>query len=702
MGKTTRSKASTVRLLVSLVVFLTAALPPSVAAQVAVAAFRPPLPFVAPPALAELDAHGRELQLHLDGRKPARLEFISGRVEELKRRLAAGLPAAEEPSRVRLELARVGALLDRALGRTPAAAPRSVQPAQARAAAAAVAGILNGAAAAPKNPARFFDGSSVWGSRSVFSAPVSPAAAAPAASDASASSRPRLPAGYGSDLNILVPAPYAAAAAAPAPDRRPNAIVFLSKRVARTSDAAGKVLSYEAGVADLLLQKDAESRTALSREIARELLSALRKPDAGGVFARELGDFLRDIAEYRPLDAIGARLSADGRNHFRLIFERADKSRRVIMGQFLPGTARDGKPSRMAFIIMGAVEMDAAGVPHQNNPGYWREYAADGSRLEWSTTSETEEKGWGPWAHRNELASSWLTAKAWGPDGWSTTAKEKVKTAQTKAGLSWFGRTEGKIMTTPVVGSALKFCDQVAAGLYTAVVGAPQIIMADLSGSDMYSLEAGGSYAKNPLVNLLLDDKAHLARLTPGARKELYGKVDESRRRALDSSLIPLAPEVRWEALSAPVSDREAVSTLRDNYGASTYGKRLIHASTDLDGWRSAAMKIGGVAAGAFENVAEGVCNPILWVTLGAGEAVTAIKGSEALASGAIGAKAALTAVQAVHAGATVAWWAPWLLSGTDNLGKVARLTTEGQFDKEYFGKLGDAGADFLYMFAIP
>lgn len=698
MVKTIRSKASLIRLLVSFVVFTAAVLPPSAAAQVAAVAFQHQAAFFALPPLAELNAHGRELELHLAGRKPARLEFISGRVSELKRRLDAGLPSAEEPSRVRPELERVGGLLDRALGRA-ATSPRVGQGTQPR---ASVAGTLNGAAAASKSSARFFDGAKPSASRGVIAAPAYAASAsAPAAS---ASSRPALPAGFGSDLNIHVPAPYAvvAAAATPAPAASPNSIVFLSKRIARVSDAAGKVISYEAGVADLLVQSDAEARTALSREIARELLAALRKPDTDGVSARQLGDFLRDIAEYRPADAVGVRLSADGQNHFRLIFERADKSRRVILGQFLPGTVRDGKPQRMAFIIMGAIEMDAAGNLNQGNPGYWREYTSDGSRLDWSATADTEEKGWGPWKHKNELASSWLTAKKWDNGGWSTTGKDKIKTGTVKEGLSWFGRAEEKIMTTPVVGSTLKFCGKVATGIYTGVVGAPQIILADLAGSDMYSIEAGGSYAKNPLVNLLIDDQGHLDRLSPGARKELNQKVDESRRQTLDASLFPLAPEIRAQALAAPVAAKEAVATLRENYGASTYGKRMVHQAADLDGWRSAAMTTGGVVTGVFENVAEGVANPILWVTLGAGEAVTALKGSQAVASGAIGANAALGAVRVVQAGATVAWWAPWLLSGTDNLGKVAQLTTEGKFDKEYFRKLGDVGADFLYMFVIP
>lgn len=698
MANTLRSKARTVRLLASFAIFLSAALPPSAAAQFAAVAFPSQAGFFAPRPLAELGAHGRELQVHLAGGRPARVEFISGRVAELKRRLAAGLPAAEEPALVKPELERVSALLDRVLGLTPPAAPRAAaRTAPPAPAAAAVAGTLNGAAAASKSPSRYFDGAKA-SARSAVAAPAFvPGASAPA----SGSSRPALPAGYGSDLNIRVPAPYAAASAAPAAAPALNTIERVSKRVARVTGADGKLVSYEAGVADLL-QAGAEARAAVGLEIARELLAALRQPDADGLHARELGAFLRDVADYRPAGATGARLSADGRNRYRLIFERADKSRRVILGQFLAGTARGGKPAGMAFIVMGAIEIDAAGNARQDNPGYWREYSADGGRLDWSATTESEEKGWGPWKHKNEVASSWITAKTWTGAGWATAGREKMKSGVAKEGLSWFGRAEETIMKTPVVGATLKGCDKVATGLYTAIVGAPQIILADLAGSDMYSLEAGGSYAKNPLVNALLDDKEHLARLTPGARRQLDAKVAETRRHALDAALIPLAPDVRSEALSAPVSAKESVGVLRDNYGASTYGKRMIKASEDLDGWKGAAMKAGGVATGAFENVAEGVMNPILWATLGAGEAVVALKGSQAVVSGAIGAKAALTAVQVVHAGATVAWWAPWLLSGTDNLGKVAQLTTEGSFDKEYFRKLGDAGADFLYMFVIP
>lgn len=680
------------RLLISLAVFASGALPPSAAAQVALVAVRPPLPPAALPPLAQLEAFGRELQRHLEGRAPARLDAVAEGLRKIEGRLAAG--AVEEPGRVRAEIDRVRVLLGRVLGRPQASGPAAV-----RASAPRDAAVLRGFAAVPNASARFFDGSRDAGASAVLAAPSYAASVAP-----KAAGRPRLPSGYGSDLHIFVPAPYAGAAAAIAPraEEPKTSVVLLSKRLARVADASGKVVGYETAVADLLRVPDAGARTALARDIARELLAALRKPDVDGASSRQLGAFLRDIAEYRPENAVGVRLSADGANHFRLIFERADKSRRVLLGQFLPGASRDGKPARMSFIVMGAIEVDAAGTPAQKNPGYWREYADDGRRLEWSTSVESSEKGWGPWKHADELSSSWLTESAWGEGGWTVEGKEKIKTARTKEGASWFGRTGERIMKAPVVGPTLKFCDQVAASLYTGLVGAPQILLADLAKSDMYSLEAGGSYAKNPLVNLAADDRRHLDRLTPGARRTLCGKVDSERRRALDASLVPLAPELRWQALSAPVSAKEAVSTLRDNYGASTYGKRMLAASTDLDGWRSAGMKAGGVAAGVFENVAEGVMSPVLWVTLGAGEAVTALKGAEAVASGAIGAKAALTAVRAVHVGATAAWWTPWLLSGTDNLGRLVQLTSEGKFDKEYYDKLGAAGADFLYMFVIP
>ncbi|MCM2305713.1 MAG: hypothetical protein NDJ72_13515, partial [Elusimicrobia bacterium] len=126
MARSRRSAASKLRLLISLTLAATAAFPPSAAAQLAAA--RPPLPLAALPPLAQLGELGRELQLHLDGRRPARLEAVSAGLDAVEARLAAGLPASDEPSLVRAELGRVRALLGRAAARASASAPAAFGP----------------------------------------------------------------------------------------------------------------------------------------------------------------------------------------------------------------------------------------------------------------------------------------------------------------------------------------------------------------------------------------------------------------------------------------------------------------------------------------------------------------------------------------------------------------------------------------------
>ena len=200
-------------------------------------------------------------------------------------------------------------------------------------------------------------------------------------------------------------------------------------------------------------------------------------------------------------------------------------------------------------------------------------------------------------------------------------------------------------------------------------------------------------------MNTLVGDQGHLDRLTAGAKAQLFSQAVENRRKALDAERFPVAPELRRQVLEAPVLAKEAAATLREDFGAGSYGKRLIHAASEEEGWTRTAMIAGGVTTGVFENVAEGVMNPVLWATLGAGHAVTALKGAQAAGAGTA---AALTAMKVVHATATVAWWTPWLVSATDNAGKMVQVTSEGKFDKAYFEHAAEFAADALYMFVIP
>lgn len=547
--------------------------------------------------------------------------------------------------------------------------------------------LLHVTASAPTIAAQVFDNGSA--SQGGAFEPVPSAYSYKAAGSSRRTNVPR--ASVRSDLRLSVPAPNAAAAPVPPVSQGKASTVFLSKRLARLTDEAGRV-TYEIGVAELLRPGQDEARTKLSREIAQELLKTLRRPDADGTLALALGNFLRDIEAYRPKGAVSAHLSADEANHFRLIFERADGGRTIFLGQFLPGTARPGRAAGPAFILMGG----------SDHAGYWREYTTDDRRLEWSSSKEMKTKGWGPWKHEDELQNVWLSEQAWQDGRWQEKAKDKSKTVVAKDGKSWLGRTSDKIMKAPVIGPVLKFCDNVASTLYTGIIGAGALITTAVTGSDAASLEAGASYAKNPLMSRLIDEQGHLDRLTPGALRKLDERVVEDRRKVLDNQLFPLAPEMRQQVIDAPISTHEAVATLKSEYGAGTYGKRLIHAGASEEGWKSWALTAGGVVAGVAESLGEGVCNPIMWATLGAGEVVAAVKGSQAVATGVMGAQVALGVLRVAQVTAEVAWWVPWLFTATDNVGRLVSLTAEGKFDKAYFKTLGDTGADAVFAFAVP
>lgn len=629
----------------------------------------PAAPSLAPAATFLWSAlHALKRDAALPGARRAELQE---RFEALETRLSDGTLSPEEASLLRPEFEALRRLL---AGET---APL-LAPLEAR---SGIGGgrdalTLQAAAAVPSLASGFFDGRRTRRPAAV-SAPAYPA---PPRETLAVRLSP-----VSSDLRIPVPGLGG--------DPK-GGVVFLSKRVARVGGGNGRGASYEVGVADLLGEGDPAAREKLSRDISAQALAALKQADSGGQKTRALGDFLRDIRELKPPGTAAARLSIDEENHYRLIFELGEGGRKIFLGQFLP-SSRPGSSPPLSFIVMGRVDVDALGRARQERPGYWREYSGAQTRLDWISTSGFRDKGWGPWARKDEQQDIWTVEQEWKNGAWRPKEKHKVKTVDFKEGKSWLGRTGAKIMDTPGVGSALKLCDTIAAGLYTGLVGAANLAAAELSGSDSALLEAAGSYSKNPAMNRLIGDRGHLDRLTPAARLKLEQSAREARQRAVDAQLFPLSPEMKGNILKTPVGDAEAAAALRDNYGAGSYGKRLIHAGGRTSGWKTAAYTTAGVAAGVAEALGEGVMNPILWATLGTGEAVAALKGAQ-------GARAGLAAMRAAHAAATAAWWGPWLFTAADNTGRLVELTAEGGFDKEYFHKLGLAGADALYLFVVP
>ncbi|MBI5208696.1 MAG: hypothetical protein HY927_01835 [Elusimicrobia bacterium] len=652
----------------------------------------PPATFFGLNAFVALDDIRRDLSERLAGRGEADWDALESRLKALEERLADGSMLPDEAAGLRPEIDRLLAVIAQARGAVETAALR-LDPR--RNAAGDDAGRLRLAAGDPSAASRVFDNNRFLGS----GAPT----AVPGSTDGG---RKRVPVsttrqGKTKDIDLTVPSlsptdgPKTARAREPG---RPE-VQVVTKRIIKLLDGAGKLLSYEVGVSDLLRAADAKSRAALGREIASEVLRIAGRADPGGSLSSALADFLRDVPDYKPADASAVRLSVDDKNHYRLIFERAGSGQRILVGQFLPSSA--GKPGPTAFIVMGAIETDAAGRARQDHQGYWREYLGGDKRLEWTSTDEKERKGWGPWAHENQLRGIWLAEQSWTEGRWREVKKAQTSAVTAKEGQSWFGRAGAKLMKAPVLGPTLKFCDDVAGTLYTGIVAVPSVIGA-AAGSDALSLEAAGSYAKNPLMKKLLDDKGYLDRLTPGARKELYDKVRENRLTALQSQPFPIPPDLARDAVNAPISDKEAVQTLSDGYGAGSYGKRIIAEGIQSTGWKRGLLTTAGIVTGVAESVGESFCNPVMWAMLGAGHVAAAVKGSSSFVAGSTGAQAAFTAANAAHKVLTVAWWTPWLLSASDNVGKMVLLTAEGKFDDRYYKNVSELSADIIYLFAVP
>lgn len=638
----------------------------------------------------ELDTIETSVAAHFSGRPKLALSEVETRLDGVDSALVTKVaPHEADALRPRAQRARLLLAQARPFSASAAAgfkaAPAALVYGQAQAlggAGSTPSAIKLGVAQDPEAAAKVFDNNQQSARGAVLAA-----GGLGAGKGAAGKAKPRLR----SDLKTLVPALTPSSPSAPKP--QDGAPVAVSKRVVRAGSA------YRAGVADLLRASDPAARASLSREITAEFLGALGQKDPAKV--RAFSDFLRDILEYKSADAAAAYLSAEGAGRVSLVFERKDGGKKILSGEFLASTAREGRPSKPAFVLMGPVSVSKDGAAQQPHLGYWREYTGE-ERVEWQSAQRKEEKGWGPWKRQDQVAEVSLSGSVWDGSGWKAKSKDPVKTVTTKEGQSWFGRAGDKIMKTPVLGHTLKFCDDVAATLYTGIVAAPSVFIGAATGSDALSLEAAGSYAKNPLMNKLVGEQGHLDRLTPGAKAKLDAKVREERVKALDSQLFPVSPELKKAAAAAPVDSKEAFSVLKDNYGAGSYGKRLIAEGYEREGWQRNALIGAGVLTGVAETLGEGVCNPIFWATLGAGEAVAAAKGTQAFAAGAFGAKAAFGAAKTAQAVSQAAWWGPWLLTVADNGGKVVELTAQGKFDKAYWDKVGTAGADGLFLFVVP
>jgi hypothetical protein len=481
-----------------------------------------------------------------------------------------------------------------------------------------------------------------------------------------------------------------------------TSIVVLGQGITKIVAPDGKVSGYEVDLVDFAKSGHGEALTSASRKLARTLAQALGLP-SGDADIVPLANFLRDLHEYAPNEGYQrVHMSIDRNNPakawtFRIVYDRRDGTKKVIAGQLAAGTAYGGKSSR-SIIVTGAIEVDSTGSMSQDRPGYWREYSGSETRLEWTSKTRTEDKGWGPWSHKDTFQDIYLKQQSYVSGHWLDQGQELKKTLTEKVGKTWFGEAGDAIMHVKYLGEGLDFCGKVGKTLYTGIVAAPQVFIAAATGSDTYSLEAGGSYAKNPLMQALIDDQGYLDRLTPGAREQLYAKVREERRKAIESQPYPVPEAVARQAIDAPITAKEAVGVLGDSFGAGTYGKRLIHEGAQSTGFAKFAYTAGGVITGAFESIAESMLNPLVIATFGLGQAVAAANAAKGIAQAGLAVRTAVGALTITHKVVTGLMVSTFLLNAADDIGKTVEATAEGRFDEAYWNQMSATGSDLLFM----
>ena len=506
-----------------------------------------------------------------------------------------------------------------------------------------------------------------------------------------------------------VPLPAAAALSLAAPSVKPVARAVLPAPAAapvtaqtRFDAALPPALELQAplngGRESAASQLDALVLAARSDPAAlSRIFDKARVADPGQAAA--LTDFLKDLADFRPDDAVSARLSLKGRDRVKLVFARSDGSQRLINGRFLPAYSSDGTPGTPALVLAGPVELAPAGAARQDHPGAWREYLGGGARRDWSVAAQRERRGWGPWAFDRALRSAQLVEQSWREGGWQETVRRRLESKRPEIGLSWFGRVAEKLTKIPVVGHVLTFSQKTATTIYTGLTALPLALAAAVTGSAQLELETAASVAKNPLLRLWVRDQRALDGLSPEARGLLFARVRRMRQRSLEAQGFLVVPDLAARTLNAPIRASEAAAALRSSFGAGTFGPRMIAAGTAKKGWAGRGLAAAGVLTSVLEDLGDTLCNPIMWAMLGTGQAVAALQAAKAAVWGA---QAALAATQAAHYSLLALWNGPWIVSAADNLGMMAHHVGNGRTDKEFHKVMGWVASDVVYLLLLP
>ncbi len=434
----------------------------------------------------------------------------------------------------------------------------------------------------------------------------------------------------------------------------------VSPHVTAMLGPGGAVSGYDFDIAELQNFSD-EQRLAFAREIASALSSQLQLDE----LLVPLANFLRDLDHFKLDGAVEAHLTFDSTTKsFQFVSRDRHSVMQIVTVQ--PGLGSPWEDKRLpSLLVMRPVKVGADGVSQPYRLGCQWEYADDDTRRVWVVRNQLKNRRW-VLAYTQMFEEVYLVRQVrydteirdWLPsiadEKWAALPEERVakkSSVLVHEGKTWMGAGFSYVMkplemfaTTAYSGAmgavqwtvaeTISFeparqaiVVMLAQGLYltTAPIlgGVPGFTYESYKKSadkildpDRWRIEALGSLSKRALLSQEAGQALAGNLLSVGARERLAQELRAQRRRQLEKASYPLPQEALEQAVHAPVSDQELLDFVRENHGASTYGKQLDALAQECQGPSKWALQTAGFIVGSTEDVTQSLLNPISWVFL--------------------------------------------------------------------------------------
>lgn len=444
--------------------------------------------------------------------------------------------------------------------------------------------------------------------------------------------------------------------------------------------------------ADDLFQAEGTARHKASWDIAKEIVAALGRDDKGFRTSAPIAGMLQDTFGSGVGNLSGMRVNVEKDGRILVIYTDANGGKRVEEARFADTSTYKEQGFGQGLVVTHPTHYSPDGKV-ESNPARWKEYLSNGDQLSWDPTFGME-KG-GVFTADKSFRKVYLSYNKRESKGGYERLKDpelKDKIVTEVPGSSGMGILGAAIIESPGLGHVLKGGGAVGKTLYSGVVGGGQALVAEVSGSTTYETESWASLEK--AFSWTSSDTTDLARtLSPEAVSLIDAKVWESREDSVkeylrkEKGITPKTmPEDEYNRKvhaivyidnRQPITNEERMQVLKGNFGAGSYGGRIIaEADRTQNIFGKAALTVAGGGMTFAEGTAESL--PLILATAGLGR--VAALAPAANAGNAV--KFGLSAARVTNTVMATSLTGTWVVGALDNGGQMADALAQGDFKR--------------------